>query len=90
MALAYRVCLPRYAGTAILPPLEKNPKCSPESGMVSSRFGTPVVKVGGPGFNSLVAAVVFSSSSWLTNVDGMKDQWCPNTIWLLSTQIRMG
>ena len=29
MALAYRVCLPRYAGTAILPPLEKNPKCSP-------------------------------------------------------------
>ena len=29
MALAYRVCLPRYAGTAILTPLEKNPKCSP-------------------------------------------------------------
>ena len=23
MALAYRVCLPRYAGTAILPPLKK-------------------------------------------------------------------
>ena len=30
MALAYRVYLPRYAGTAILPPLEKNPKCSPD------------------------------------------------------------
>ena len=29
VALAYRVYLPRYAGTAILPPLEKNPKCSP-------------------------------------------------------------
>ena len=29
VALAYRVCLPWYAGTAILPPLEKNPKCSP-------------------------------------------------------------
>ena len=33
----------------------------------------------------LVAALFFfSSSGWLTNVDGMKDLWCSSTIWLLS------
>ena len=30
---------------------------------------------------------VFFSSSWLTNVDGMKDLWCSSTVRLLSTQI---
>ena len=29
----------------------------------------------------------FFSSSWLTNVDGMKDLWCSSTVRLLSTQI---
>ena len=29
----------------------------------------------------------FFTSSWLTNVDGMKDLWCSSTVWLLSTQI---
>ena len=31
--------------------------------------------------------VFFSSFSWLTNVDEMKDLWCSSTVWLLSTQI---
>ena len=31
--------------------------------------------------------LVFFSSSWLTNVDGMKDLWCSGTVRLLSTQI---
>ena len=31
------------------------------------------------------ACTIFSSS-WLTNVDGMKDLWCSSTVWLLSTQ----
>ena len=31
----------------------------------------------------------FFSSSWLTNIDGMKDLWCSSAIRLLSTQIRM-
>ena len=30
----------------------------------------------------------FSSSSWLTNADGMKDLWCSSTVWLLSTDIQ--
>ena len=30
---------------------------------------------------------IFFSSSWLTNVDGMKDLWCSSTVRLLSTQI---
>ena len=29
----------------------------------------------------------FFTSSWLTNVDGMKDLWCSSTVRLLSTQI---
>ena len=29
----------------------------------------------------------FFSSSWLTNLDEMKDLWCSSTVWLLSTQI---
>ena len=29
----------------------------------------------------------FFSSSWLTNVDGMKDLWYSGTVRLLSTQI---
>ena len=29
----------------------------------------------------------FSSSSWLTNIDEMKDLWCSSTVRLLSTQI---
>ena len=29
----------------------------------------------------------FFSSSWLTNVDGMEDLWCPSIVRLLSTQI---
>ena len=34
----------------------------------------PVAKAGGPaGVRFLVAALGFFSSSWLTNVDGMKD-----------------
>ena len=37
----------------------------------------------------LVAALGFFSSSWLNNVDGMKDLWCSSTAWLLSTQIWM-
>ena len=32
----------------------------------------PAAKAGGPGF--------FFSSSWLTNVDGMKDLWCSSTV----------
>ena len=28
----------------------------------------------------------FFSSSWLTNVDGMKDLWCSSRVQLLSTQ----
>ena len=28
----------------------------------------------------------FFSSSWLTNLDEMKDLWCSSTVWLLSTQ----
>ena len=31
----------------------------------------------------------FFSSSWLTNVNGMKDLWCSSTVRLLSTQIRV-
>ena len=30
---------------------------------------------------------LFCSSSWLTNVDEMKDLWCSSTVQLLSTQI---
>ena len=30
---------------------------------------------------------VFFSSSWLTNIDGMKDLWYSTTVQLLSTQI---
>ena len=37
----------------------------------------------------MVTALGFFSSSWLTNVDGMKDLWCSNTVWLLSTQMWM-
>ena len=29
----------------------------------------------------------FFSSSWLTNVDEMKDLWCSSTVWLLYTHI---
>ena len=36
-----------------------------------------------------VAALGFFSSSWLTNVDGMKDLCCSSTVRLLSTQIWM-
>ena len=37
----------------------------------------------------LVAALGYFlfSSTWLTNVDGMKDLWCSSTDQLLSTQI---
>ena len=32
----------------------------------------------------------FLSFSWLTNVDGMReDLWCSSTVWLLSTQMWM-
>ena len=34
-----------------------------------------------------VAGLGFFTSSWLTDVDGMKDLWCSSTVWLLSTQI---
>ena len=43
-------------------------------------------KAGGPGFDSRWLSWVFFSSSWLTNVDGMKDLWCSSTVRLLSTQ----
>ena len=32
----------------------------------------------------------FFYSSWLNNVEGMKDMWYSNTVWLLSIQICMG
>ena len=48
---------------------------------------TPVAKAGGPGFDSRWLPWVFSSSSWLTNVDGMQDLWCSSRVRLLSTQI---
>ena len=44
----------------------------------SSVVRAPAAKAGGPRF---------FSSSWLTNVDGMKDLWCSGTARLLSTQI---
>ena len=34
-------------------------------------------------FSSLIVHIV-------VHVDGMKDLWCSSTVWLLSTQIRMG
>ena len=37
-------------------------------------------------FNPWRLPWIFFSSSWLTNVDGMKDLWCSSTVWLLSTQ----
>ena len=43
----------------------------------------------GTGFDPSVAALDFSSS-WLTNVDGMKDLWCSSTVQLLSTQTSLG
>ena len=47
-----------------------------------------VAKAEGPGFNSQwLSWVFFFFSSWLTNVDGMKDMWCSSTVRLLSTQI---
>ena len=50
----------------------------------------PAAKAGGPGFDSRwLPWVFFFSSSWLTNVDGMKDLWCSSTVQLLSTQIWM-
>ena len=30
---------------------------------------------------------IWTSTSWLTNVDEMKDLWCSSTVRLLSTQI---
>ena len=46
---------------------------------------------GSPGFDSwwLPWVYYFFSSSWLTNVDRMKDLWCSSTAWLLSAQIWM-
>ena len=52
----------------------------------SSAVRAPAAKAGDPG--SIPGGFFFSS--WLTNVDGMKDLWCSSTDWLLSTQIRTG
>ena len=49
----------------------------------------PAAKAGGPGFDSQWLPWIFLSSSWLTNVDGMKDLWCSSAVRLLSTQIAM-
>ena len=38
---------------------------------------------GGLVFNPRWLPCFFFSSSWLTNVDEMKDLWCSNTVWLL-------
>ena len=48
----------------------------------------PVAKAGSLG---LIPSGCFGFffSSWLTNVDGMKDLWCSNTVWLLSLNIDM-
>ena len=55
----------------------------------SSVVRAPVAKAGDPA--SIPGGCLgFFYSSWLTNVDGMKDPWCSSTVWLLSTQIRMG
>ena len=49
----------------------------------------PAAKAGDPWFGSqwLPWVVVFFFSSWLINVDGMKDLWCSSTVQLLSAQI---
>ena len=43
-------------------------------GSHSSAVRAPAAKAGGSGFNSPAATLGVSSSSWLTNVDGMKGE----------------
>ena len=45
----------------------------------SSVVRASAAKAGGPGFDPWQLPWVFFSSSWLTNVDEMKDLWCSST-----------
>ena len=50
----------------------------------------PAAQAGGPGFDPRRlpwVVLFFFYSSWLTNVDEMKDLWCSGTVQLPSTQI---